>query len=123
MKLTDIIALAKAGYTAAEVKELMAQDIQEQTVTPDMPAKPAEEPAEQLPQGAEKPSQENEPGAEAPDAVHDDKALEEMQKKIIDLESKLAQAQKVNVTQTDLSGNTAGKTDQDLMNDLMRQFM
>lgn len=45
MKLTDIIALAKAGYTVAEVKELMAME-QQETEQPAQPETDPKQPAQ-----------------------------------------------------------------------------
>ena len=118
MKLTDIIALAKAGYTAAEVKELAALEVAEAGSAPE--PNRAAEPAEQQTMAPEQPQPEEEPVAHETMPERDNKELEELSQKVIDLEAKLAAAQKAN-TKKDLSGSEP--TSAEAFADVMRNFM
>lgn len=117
MKLVDIIALAKAGYTAAEVKELAALEVAEAGSAPE--PNRAAEPAEQQTATPEQPQPEEEPVAHDM-SERDNKELEELNQKVIDLETKLAAAQKAN-TKKDLSGSEP--TSAEAFADVMRNFM
>ena len=97
MKFSDILALAKNGYSPKDIKDLLALS------DPDEP-KPEPEP---------QPEPEPEPQPE-PDP-------EDKDKKIIDLEKKIAELQKLNTTK-DLSDKKP-KSDDDIFKELMKEFM
>lgn len=117
MKLTDIIALVKAGYSAADIKELAALDVKDSEPAP--APTPAEEPAEQPLPVAEQPQPENEPVKEKEVLVRD-KELEALKAKIIDLEKALAEAQKANNRRAQEDN---APTDASRFGDVMRNFM
>lgn len=77
MKFTDIIALAKQGFTPADIREFMAMDIPPEDHKED----PAEEPAEDKKEdsAAEKPAedQEEDPAEDKKEAVDYKKLYEE----------------------------------------------
>ena len=95
MKLTDIIALSKAGFKAAEIKKMIAEAGQDepQVTVPDtapedvMPEEPA---------AADVPDQEPEP-ERVPEPVPEKDP--EMQKQINDLKKQLKEAQRKNINQ------------------------
>ena len=110
----DIVALAKAGFTPAAVKELMAMDKQQT---------PAEEHPEILPEEEEQPEDEN-----APEEPEKEKAkpelkdnTEELQKQIDDLKKQLKEAQKNN-TKKNLS-NEALVSKTNTIDEIVRSFM
>lgn len=115
MKFSDILALAKQGYSPKDIKDLMAlsdPDEPEQKQEPEPekqePEQEKQEPEKQEPEPEQKqPEQKQEP---------DDKDA-----KIIDLEKKIAELQKLNTTK-DLSDKKP-KSDDDIFKELMREFM
>lgn len=111
----DIVALAKAGFTPAAVKELMAMDKQQT---------PAEEPAEILPKEGVQPEEEKapeEPEKEEAKPELKDNKTEELQKQIDDLKKQLKEAQKNN-TKKNLSNEVpASKTN--TIDEIVRSFM
>lgn len=119
MKIGDLIALARAGYTPAQVKELMqlGQDAE--------PAKP--EGAPEIPPKEEaQPEVQNGGPAEAPDSADNKEAVAELQRQLEDLrknldkaKSDLAAAQKANTTK-DMTGQ---KPAEDSLEDIVRSFM
>ena len=105
MKFSDILALAKNGYSPKDIKDLLALS------DPDEP-KPEPEPQPE-PEPEPQPEPEPEPQPE-PDP-------EDKDKKIIDLEKKIAELQKLNTTK-DLSDKKP-KSDDDIFKELMKEFM
>ena len=109
----DIVALAKAGFTPAAVKELMAMDKQT----------PAEDPPEISPKEEEQPEEEKapeEPEKEEAKPEPEDKT-KELQKQIDDLKKQLKEAQKNN-TKKNLSNEvSASKTN--TVDEIVRSFM
>lgn len=95
MKLTDIIALSKAGFKAAEIKKMMAEADQEdpQVTVPEAAPEDVlpEEPAADV-----VPDQDPEPES-APEPVPDKGP--DYQKQIDDLKKQLKEAQKKNINQ------------------------
>ena len=110
----DIVALAKAGFTPAAVKELMAMDKQT----------PAEDPPEISPKEEEQPEEEKapeEPEKEEAKPELKDNKTEELQKQIDDLKKQLKEAQKNN-TKKNLSNEvSASKTN--TVDEIVRSFM
>jgi len=113
MILTDIIALAKAGYSPKDIKDLIALS----EPTPQAPETPDPEPEEK--QEPETPSIE-EPTKEIP-AIDEKSNVIDYQEKVKELEAKIAEMQKENVSK-DISGNET-KSDDDLLADLVRKYM
>lgn len=115
--LSDIVALAKQGYSVSDVKELISLASSTET-----------EPKEEE-KGQDEKTQQHEAGKEQPEeAVQkstDDSskvtAIDEYKKKIEDLESKLSRLQEENVHK-DNSQNKE-KSDDEIMNDITRAFM
>lgn len=116
MTIGDIVALAKAGYKPADVKELIEMTKEEE--------KQVETNADASESANDNPS--SEPAAEvspsasaAPDETEDDKdykSLYEQAKK------DLATAQKENVTK-DISSAEDNQSDADIIKDLIKEFM
>ena len=113
MILTDIIALAKAGYSPKDIKDLIALS----EPTPQAPETPDPEP-EEKPE-PETPSIED-PTKEIP-AIDEKSNVIDYQEKVKELEAKIAEMQKENVSK-DISGNKT-KSDNDLLADLVRKYM
>lgn len=113
MTIGDIVALAKAGYKPADVKELIEMTKEEKNIQAD-PSKPADDDSSEPASAASDP-----PAAEVPDETEDDtdyKALYEQAKK------DLATAQKENVTK-DISSAEDNQSDADIIKDLIKEFM
>lgn len=111
----DIVALARAGFTPKEVKELMAMDKQTS----------AEEPAENPEEAPEQPEQENAPEedpAETEAETEPEDRTAELQKQIDDLKKQLAAAQKKNAKQN-LQGQDPVKTEQEKLEEIARGFL
>lgn len=111
MIFTDILALAKAGYSPADVKELLSLDTGSPVTLPGSPSTPTggdinKEDPKQEPKEEPKEDPKQEPT--------------EDQKKIAELEQALAEAQKLNVNK-DLSDKII--SDEDKLKDLFRGFM
>ena len=113
-KFSDIIALAKAGYKAGEIAQLLSEaaktdegaeiptEIPEKDQAQPEPEKAAEEPSEQ------------------PDAEAEDK-ISQLQQQIDDLTKKLSKAQAAN-THQDNSGYKP-EDPQETLNNIMKKFM
>ena len=108
----DLVALAKAGYTPAQVKEILALQ------SSDAPA--AETPAETEPKESPQPEQEKaEPEKKA-------EAGEDMQATVADLQQKLAAAEeklKALQQQNSTKDNSTQKPAGDPIEDIVRGFM
>lgn len=107
MKFSDILALAKNGYSPKDIKDLLA------LADPEEPEQKQEQDPEQKQEPD--PEQKQEPEPEQKQEPEDKDA------KIIDLEKKIAELQKLNTTK-DLSDKKP-KSDDDIFNELMREFM
>ena len=117
MKLGDIIALAKAGYSVADVKELIKMNENKEEST--TPTEQATEPAEQSASSdvPPTPTQSDSSGAES--VPEESGEIEELKKQLAELEAKLKTAQSANA-HTDMSGMSGDKSDLD---DIVRSFM
>lgn len=115
MILTDIIALAKAGYSPKDIKDLIALA----EPTPQAPGSTDPEPEPEGTPGPETPSIE-EPTKEIP-AIDEKSNVIDYQEKVRELEAKIAEMQKENVSK-DISGNEI-KSDDDMLADLVRKYM
>ena len=114
MKLTDIIELAKQGYTPKDIKELIALNIDGLEQKP--PEEDHHEEADQHVDNVQKDDA-------TPEAEHvpDYKAMfEASEREIKDLKEQLKASQKEN-TSKNMQGDKTN--DQDLINDLARSFM
>lgn len=101
IKFSDIIALAKSGYTISDVKELM--QLSDATPSNDEPEAPQDDP-EPAAQDPEEPEEEE----------VDYKALYEQE------QEKVKRLQAVNRNQ---NAQTNEKTDQEILMDIARKFM
>lgn len=114
MNISDIIALAKAGYKPADIREFMQQTI------PDPQPAPAEDP---------QPGQEPEPSKDQPaesqgDAGAPDKYKTQLDQLVAEnkkLMDQLHTLQEANSRAAQAAKET--KTDQDILNDLVQSFM
>lgn len=118
MIIGDLVALAKAGYTPAQVKEILA--LQEQKAE-----SKEEEPAAIIPKEEPQPEPENkQPEAEATEVKNSEAELqstiESLKAELEKVKSDLAEAQNANVRR-DNSGNKPDRTQ--AINDIVRAFM
>ena len=119
MILTDIIALAKAGYSPKDIKDLIAL------------AEPTPQaPGAQDPEPEPEPEKKQEPESGAPSiedptkeipAIDEKSNVIDYQEKVKELEAKIAEMQKENVSK-DISGHET-KSDDDMLADLVRKYM
>lgn len=116
MNLKDLIALAKQGYTPADIRDLIALSDKA-----DDPAQSQVEEAEQKTTPEEAPKEEAEPVNDA-DAIDYKKLYEEEKTKNDQLSANLQKAQSNNVSM-DMSHKTDSKTDEDILNDFVKSFM
>ena len=113
MKLTDIIELAKQGYTPADIKELMSLPEPEPEKEP-APAEEEQKAPEKDPEQAQ-----SEGAAKDPTGAEDDVDY----KKLFEAEQeKTARLQKM-ITGADMSGSDNKKTDLDVFAAVMQGFM
>ena len=114
MKKTDIIKLRLKGVSAEEIKQLMELETM---------AEDAEEIQEQAEDQTEDQAEDQtEDQTEDPAIAEMKKQLEEMTAQLKENEEKLKAAQKANINR-DISGQADQKSDQDILNDLVRSFM
>ena len=118
MNLMDIIALAKAGYSVSDVKELLSL-----TSSEDKEPAPQETEDEktEVPEEVKEPTHKQEPekSTEDPAKVV---AIDTYKQQIAELEKQVKDLQQKNV-HTDVSQKEPGKTDEDIINDITRSFM
>ena len=111
LNIMDIVALSKAGFKYAEIKDLMNTEIPDTPQQqPEQPTEPPTEPEPPAPNDTETPAK----------ATGQPVESTEDQKKIAELEKQLADMQKKNQS-TDVSGNVPDP--QDTINDIVRGFM
>ena len=115
--LSDIAALARAGYSPSEIRELMELEKGSKDQKPEE-AKAKEGAAEIIPKEETQPEQQNE---EPKPASEEEPKLKELQDKITKLEADLAAAQQANVNKP--LNPAEEKTAQDYLNELARSFM
>lgn len=112
MKFSDILALAKQGYTPQDIKDLLALSTEDtQTGTEGETAEPEKAPAKES--EAEEPAAEPQSGAE-PDTEESDRIKE--------LENKVKVLQESN-TRRARPEETKRKTDEEILADMARRFM
>lgn len=119
MKLSDIIALAKQGYSVSDVKELLSLSSSEDT-DPEHQDKEVDEKTEE-PEVLKDPEPEEAPKKSTPDS---DKvvAIDDYKKQIDELKKQIADLQQDNVHK-DVSGKKDDKSDIDILDDITRSFM
>jgi len=115
--LSDVAALARAGYTPSQIKELMEFEKGSKDQKPEE-AKAKEEAAEITPKEDVQPEQQNDEQKPEPE---EDPKIKELQDKITKLEADLAAAQKANVNKA--LGPAEEKSAQDYLNELAKSFM
>lgn len=112
LNISDIVALAKAGYKVSDVKELISMSQQPEPKSepdPEPKSEPEPEPkAEPEPEPKAEPEPEPEPNAE-PDS------------EVAKLKKQIADMQAANLRKSMIGKETP--TDQDVINDLVRSFM
>ena len=117
MKLSDIIALAKAGYSVADVKELIAL----QSSEADTPVPEDNKVTESTQEQQEDIAQPSKAVEKVTPESEDSKAIEEYKAKIQELEEKVNTLQSENIHK-DVS-DVVDTSDEDIVNDLVRTFM
>ena len=115
--LSDVAALARAGYTPSQIKELMEFEKGSKDQKPEE-VKAKEEAAETDPKEDVQPEQQNDEQKPEPE---EDPKIKELQAKITKLEADLAAAQKANVNKA--LDPTEEKSAQDYLNELAKSFM
>ena len=115
--ISDIAALARAGYAPSQIRELMELEKGSKDQKPEE-AKAKEEAAEINPKEDAQPEQQNDEQKPEPE---EDPKLKELQAKITKLEADLAAAQKANVNKA--LDPAEEKSAQDYLNELARSFM
>lgn len=118
MNLKDIIALAKAGYSVSDVKELISLSSSEDP-EPAEQEKTPDEKTEEPETGKDTASREPEKSTEDPAKVV---AIDEYKKQIDDLKKQVKDLQEKN-THKDVSGNKNEKSNEEIINDITRSFM
>lgn len=119
MKLSDIIALAKAGYSVSDVKELIS-------LTSSEDPEPAPQDDTTPDEKTDEPEDAKDTGDEAPQKSTAEPAkvtaIDDYKKQIEDLKKQVTDLQQKNVHK-DNSGNPPSKTDEELLDDITRSFM
>ena len=115
--LSDVAALARAGYTPSQIKELMEFEKGSKDQKPEE-AKAKEEAAEIPPKEEVQPEQQNDEQKPGPE---EDPKLKELQDKITKLEADLAAAQQANVSKP--LNPAEEKSAQEYLNELAKSFM
>lgn len=113
--LADVAALARAGYSVSDVKEIL----QMSKAQPDAAAGEPEEPEEQ--QDKREPEKPNPEKEEEPGAPQQAENIEDLKKQVAALEDKLKQAQKNNVTKD--QGEKKPQTDEEYLAAMVKGFM
>ena len=126
MNLKDIIALAKAGYSVSDVKELISMTSSDDPEPAAQEEKPKDEKTEEPETGKDTASEAPEKSTEDPAKViaidEYKKQIDEYKKQIDDLKKQVKDLQEKN-THKDVSGNKDDKSDEDVINDITRSFM
>lgn len=113
--LADVAALARAGYSVSDVKEIL----QMSKAQPDAAAGEPEEPEEQ--QDKREPEKPNPEKEAEPGATPQAENIEDLKKQVAALEEKLKQAQKNNVTKD--QGEKKPQTDEEHLAAIIKGFM
>ena len=130
MTIGELIELAKAGYKPSDVKEILKEAKELEAAT--------EKPAENLPKGEAQPEQEKaepeqkpkaEPDPEAKPFEHNEEfeklnsELEDLKKQLAEKESMIKKIQKDNSSKEVSNPQAKQKTEQETLNDIVRDFM
>ena len=121
MKMADIIALAKAGYTKKDVDKLIALELPDPEPLPEPEPVPEPEPdAENIPKEEPKdePASVPQPGS---DPIKDE--LEKLRRETEDLKAKLAAAQHANIHKNNDKGVDEKAERDKRIADYMRNLM
>ena len=118
MKLGDIIALAKLGYKKEDIQDLISMA---ETAEGPESTEPENSPEDEAAGGPELSPPENEPEKSADDD-RSGQEIKALQDQIKDLKKRLENAQKQNINKNN-SGDDQEHTDQDVLNDIVRNFM
>ena len=111
MKITDIVALAKQGYTVADVKELLS--LAETTPDPETLTEVQKTEPKESPKDTEEPQE--------AEAINYKELYTSATKEIESLKTQLDTAQKHNTSSNIAPLNVS--TDEEVINDLVRAFM
>ena len=114
MNLSDIIALAKAGYKPNDIKELIELGKEAQTSG-------VEKPAEAEPKEAAQPDPEKTVEKPAPAVTGETDKIKELEAQLAQVRKDLETAQKSNTMHNNISAS--GPDPQQTINDLVRNFM
>lgn len=117
LKLEDIVALAKQGYKPNDIKELIA-------LSKEAEQEPQQEPKEEKPTPSKEPEKEpeQEPLKEPEKEPEEDPKIIEYKKKLEEMEKKLSDLQAAN-SHKDMSGKENTKSDSEVFAEAMRNFM
>lgn len=121
LNLSDIVALAKSGYSVSDVKELISLSSSDDAHQ-EQEEKPKDEKEAQPQESGKEPPQETDPKKSTEDPAQDASAIDEYKKEIEKLKEQINNLQKENVNK-DISGNDKGKSDEEILNDITRSFM
>lgn len=119
MNITDIIALAKAGYKPSDVKEIIELASSKEE-SPKEEEKDQDKKTEQHEDGKEQPDEA--PKKSTDDSSKDANAIDRYKKKIEELEAQLQKIQSDNVHK-DNKDKDNERSDEDILNDITRAFM
>lgn len=123
MTIGELIELAKAGYKPSDVKEILKEAKELETAT--------EKPAENLPKEEVQPEQEKapEPEPKAEPSEHNEEfeklnsELDELKKQLAEKESMIKKIQQDNSSREVSNPQAKQKTEQETLNDIVRDFM
>lgn len=121
MKLGDIISLAKLGYKKEDIEELISlADTAADPESTEPENGPEDEPAGEPEERSPEPDEEPEKTADDHKPEQD---LEALRNQIADLKRQLENAQKQNINKNNSGSGPDRPSDQDVLNDVMRNFM
>lgn len=121
LNLSDIVALAKSGYSVSDVKELINLSSSED-VHQGQEEKPKDEKEAQTQESGKEPPQETEPKKSTEEPAQEASAIDEYKKEIEQLKEQINNLQKENVNR-DNSGKKQDKSDEDILDDITKSFM
>ena len=120
LNLTDIVALAKAGYKPSDVKELIElASTHKEEPEKEVETKDQAEVQKNGSSGSDQPSDET---VKATGTASEDSAILSYKEKIEELEGKLSKLQKENVHKNS-EQNLNKKSDEELLDDITRSYM
>ena len=112
MKISDLVALAKMGYSPAEVKDLLSMEPSTQDAPEEITEEQKTEPKE---------SPKDEPAPEIAETINYKELYSSAMDEINSLKAQLDTAQKHNTSSNIAPLNVS--TDEEVINDLVRAFM